>query len=441
MRARPVRAEGFGRLLLVYRLLAPFLFLALLPGALLRAYRRGGGGGRWAERLGRFDLGTDETLAGCVWVRSISVGETFVAVRFVAALRQAGWKGPVVLTATTATGIAVAEPHAEALSMRILFNPLDFSGTVDRFLEVVRPRTICFVEGDFWPNLMDAARIRQIPTHVVNARLSPRSAARYACVREWLSPLFATFESVQVADEASGVLWERISSRRARVMVSGNLKFDGGAVAGSELDEKEVKAAGVEAWTKGTVLVAGSTHDGEELWIAEVWRSVCAAVPDVRLVVVPRHVERSGEVVRSLAEAGFSVRRFSESAGESGSDSAVLVVDCTGVLRGWYGVASVAFVGRSVLAQGGQNPAEPVVAGAATVVGPHMQNFDGITRELVKAGGMIQLRVGEDAVGVIRDLLCDSGRRARMAEAGRAVLSRHDGASLRAARWVLEGLV
>jgi 3-deoxy-D-manno-octulosonic-acid transferase len=112
MRGRSEMPEGFWLLLFVYRLLAPFLFLGLLPGALLRAYRRGGGRGRWGERLGRFDLAPEETIEGCVWVRSISVGETLVALRFVEALRQSGWDGPVVLTATTATGVGVAEPRA-----------------------------------------------------------------------------------------------------------------------------------------------------------------------------------------------------------------------------------------------------------------------------------------------------------------------------------------
>jgi 3-deoxy-D-manno-octulosonic-acid transferase len=435
--------DGFERLLFVYRLLAPFLFLALLPGALWRAYRRGGGRCRWGERIGRFELAPGENLVGCVWVRSISVGETLVAVRFVSALRQSGWVGPVVLTATTATGVAVAEAHAEALSMRVLFNPLDFSGVVEPFLEEIRPRAICFVEGDFWPNLMAAAWVRGIPMHVVNARLSPRSAARYACVREWLAPLFAVFDGVQVADTASGDLWSRASAGRARVKVFGNLKFDGdgAAGAGSTLNSREVGGAGVEAWTQGLVLVAGSTHPGEELWIARVWREVCALVPSVRLVIVPRHVERCDEVVRDLSAGGFLVRRFSDFGVGAVPDSTILLVNRTGGLRAWYGVAAVAFVGRSILARGGQNPAEPVVAGAATVVGPWMQNFEGITRELVAAGGMVQLRVGEDAVELIRDLLCDSDRRGRMVGAGRAVLSRHDGAALRAARSVLEGML
>ncbi len=432
--------EGFGRLLLVYRLLAPFLFLALLPGALLRAYRRGGGRVRFGERFGRFELASGERLEGCVWVRSISVGETLVAVRFVSALRKSGWQGPVVLTATTATGVAVAEPQAKALSMRVLFNPLDFSGIVEPFLEAIRPQAICFVEGDFWPNLMCAAWRRGIPMHVVNARLSPRSASRYACVREWLSPLFAMFDSVQVADDASAELWDGVSSGKARVKVSGNLKFDGDGTPGAGLDEREIKESGVEAWTKGVVLVAGSTHHGEEVWIARIWSAVCALVPGVRLVIVPRHVERSGEVVRDLAAEGFRVRRFSEFGVGVGDDSTVLLVDRTGVLRAWYGVATVAFVGRSVLARGGQNPAEPVVAGAATVVGPFMENFDGITREMVRAGGVVQLRVGDDSAALFGGLLCDPERRSRMVEAGRAVLSRHDGASLRAARWVLDGL-
>ncbi len=435
--------EGFGRLLFVYRVVAPFLFLALLPGALWRAYRRGGGRGRWGERFGRFELASGESLNGCVWVRSISVGETLVAVRFVSALRQSGWAGPVVLSATTATGVAVAESHAEALSMRVLFNPLDFAGIVESFLEEIRPRAICFVEGDFWPHLMAAAWERGIPMHVVNARLSPRSAARYACVREWLAPLFAVFDGVQVADAASGELWNTASGGRARVKVLGNLKFDGEGIAGADstLNSREVEEAGGGAWTQGLVLVAGSTHHGEELWIARVWRAVCALVPGVRLVIVPRHVERCDEVVRELSTGGFLVRRFSDFGGGAVPDSTILLVNRTGVLRAWYGVAAVAFVGRSVLARGGQNPAEPVVAGAATVVGPWMQNFEGITRELVTAGGLVQLRVGEDAVGVIRDLLCDSDRRVRMVGAGRAVLSRHDGSAVRAARSVLDGIL
>ena len=442
MRGRSEMPEGFWLLLFVYRLLAPFLFLGLLPGALFRAYRRGGGRGRWGERLGRFDLAPEETIEGCVWVRSISVGETLVALRFVEALRQSGWDGPVVLTATTATGVGVAEPRAGALSMRVLFNPLDFEGVVDGFLELIRPKAICFVEGDFWPNLMHAARVRGIPMHLVNARLSPRSAARYACVREWLAPLFAVFDSVQVADEAARALWENVSLGRARVRVSGNLKFDGERSLGGGvvLDRSEIATAGIEAWTEGLVLVAGSTHHGEEVWIARVWQMICAAVPRVKLVIVPRHVERSGEVVRELMDAGFLVRRFSERGGGSGADSTVLLVDCTGVLRGWYALAAVAFVGRSVLARGGQNPAEPVVAGAATVVGPFMENFEGITRELVASGGLFQLREGEDAGKVMTDLLRDGERRARMVAAGRAVLSRHDGAAARAADWVLDGI-
>ena len=427
----------------MYRLFAPLIFICLLPGALWRAFRRGGNKGRWRERFGDIGSGSGQSgLEGCIWVRSISVGETLVAIRFVRALRRAGWTGPVVLTATTSTGVAVAEDEALRLGVRVFFNPLDFRFAVDRFLGATEPCAICFVEGDFWPNLTGSAFLRGIPLHLVNARLSPRSAARYACVREWLSPLFACFASVQVSDEESLERWRVISCGRAQGMITGNLKFDSEGIGDGQASQHEVDGSGkrLSGFGQGPLLVAGSTHDPEEVWIAWLWRSLRVRLPGLRLVLVPRHVERCAEIEVTLSRWGFSVRRSSAMVGVRVDEETVVLVDSTGELRSWYGIATMALIGRSFLARGGQNPAEPLMAGTAAVVGPFMENFTEITRELVSAGGVLQVESVSGVEEALCGLLSDSARRARMVVAGRSVLARHDGSATRAAGVVLAGV-
>jgi 3-deoxy-D-manno-octulosonic-acid transferase len=426
----------------VYRLFAPLIFICLLPGALWRAFRRGGNKGRWRERFGDIGSGDGRSgLEGCIWVRSISVGETLVALRFVLALRRAGWKGPVVLTATTSTGVAVAEDRALQLGVRVFFNPIDFRFAVDRFLGATEPTAICFVEGDFWPNLTESAFRRGVSLHVVNARLSPRSAARYACVREWLSPLFACFSSVQVADEESLERWRIISCGRARGMITGNLKFDseGMGYMQASQHERDLSVERLSGWGQGPLLVAGSTHDPEEVWIAGLWRSLRVRLPGLRLVLVPRHVERCAEIEVTLNRRGFSVQRSSAMTSVRMDHETVVLVDSTGELRSWYRAATVALIGRSFLARGGQNPAEPLMAGAAAVVGPSMENFTEVTRELVSAGGLLQVACVSAVEEALLGLLLDSARRERMVAAGRSVLARHDGSAARAAGVVLSG--
>lgn len=430
---------------LLYNLLLPLILLLGLPSFLAKGLRRGGLARNFRQRLGSFPSSTLVRFAGTrpVWIHAVSVGEVFLALKLVEALRAAAPGLRIVLSTTTTTGFRVASER-ESDILTVIHNPVDLPWTVSRVLGLVDPCALVLVESEIWPNLVGLAKRRGIPVLLANARLSPRSERRYRRVRALVAPVFSLLDGATVPFDEDVPRWFAIGLPADRIMVTGSVKFDHSgpaAVSESLLGE-------LTAWLDATgmppqrrILLGGSTHEGEEGLLARVAREVRPTFPDLELVLVPRHAERGPEIAEQLRRDGFHpVLRSGATTADGTIDPAAMRVwisDTTGELRAWFHLAELVVMGKSFHGSGGQNPVEPILAGRPVVVGPHMENFSEVVSELRSLGGLRQLE-GEGELGpALAELLRDPHVGRGMVRVGATAMARHAGSAERNAAWIL----
>jgi 3-deoxy-D-manno-octulosonic-acid transferase len=332
----------------------------------------------------------------------------------------------VVVSTFTPTGQEVAKKTFSDLP--VFFWPLDFAPCVSRALRRVRPSLVALVELEVWPGFMAAAARRGIPVAVINGRISDRSAPRYRK---------AGFMRAAFRRVALFCAQERRYAQRAeglgfpRVLTSGNMKFDG--LAGPPSDSARAALAAKLGLEPGArVLVGGSTHDPEERFLVHAFEELRNDFADLRLVLVPRHPERAGEVARAVSEAGFdAARKSSIDAGEAPAPDAIVVVDTVGELRTLWGLATVAYVGGSLTPRGGQNIMEPAAMGRPVVFGPNMANFREARDLLCGAEGCVQVEDDRALLPALRRLLADPASAAAMGDRARKALEAQAGATAR----------
>jgi len=401
--------------------LPAFALQALLRGK----YRRGLG-----ERLGRVPAWTGPVPP--VWLHAVSVGEVVAATPLVRELTARRPELPLLVSTVTDTGRGVAEARLPA--KQFVFFPLDFGWAVGRALDRVRPRAVLLTETEIWPNFLRACSARGIPVVLVNGRISPRSFPRYRQVRGLFGRVLQEIRlfCMQTPEDASRVL--DLGAPRERVHVVGNLKFDlaglspttGGTAGGT--DGPAVRQM-LGLPSSRPVLVAGSTHRGEEGLIADAFKAVRRSVPDLTLILVPRHPERLGEVEALLEREGLPWVRRSRVPTQGGA--AVILVDTMGELGRLYAAGTVVFVGGSLVPIGGHNILEPAIHARPVLFGPHMGNFAEMARLFLEQRAGVEVRdAGALAEETLR-LLREPGVAERMGETGRRIVEAHRGAGRR----------
>ena len=420
----------------IYNLLWPFGLIFFLPGYLVKMFRRGGYREKFGQRLGIYDrqLGACLYWKKPVWLHAVSVGEVTIALKLARQIRVLKPDQQCVLTTTTTTGFAFANKNAPDW-IEVMYSPLDFWPIMRRAFGVIRPKAIVLVEAEVWPNLVAEARVRKIPVALVNARLSPRSERRFRIFRSFVAPTFRMLDAICVQNSEDIERWKALGLDAERIHLAGSIKYDPEDVdVNPELPEKILTGFGLE---KRTVIFGGSTHRGEEKVLAEVFRALKRDFVDLLLVLAPRHTERTTEVVRELEETGFHIALRSQlPAPDPFLDC--LLIDSTGELRHWYGVATIAFIGKSLLAHGGQNPAEAILAGKPVLFGPHMENFAALAKTLVNEGGAVQVDSATELRRAMTHLLANPDEREKMVSNARKVLEMHRGAAARTARLVVD---
>lgn len=420
--------------LTLYRLLYPLAFLLMLPAQWKKMRRRGGYGEKAGERFARYEAGLLGKFAnGCWWVHAVSVGEMLMALKLIQTLRDTGaWTGQVALTTTTSTGRKLALERADDHTS-VLWTPLDFPWVARRAMRSLRPRRMILVEAEVWPNQLARAHRDGIPVAIVNARLSERSERRFRLFRPLIAPIFSMLDRVCVQEEADRARFAALGVAPERITVTGAIKFDDEAVG--EIPAIETVQA-VLARFPGLVgrplLLAASTHPGEEALIARAWLEVRKKFPDLGFVAVPRHFERGAEVAGDLSALGLRPARRSLPPGPQDASADCLVADSTGELRAWIEMATLVVVGKSFLTHsGGQNPAESVAAGRPTLTGPRMENFRPLLAALEAEQGIRRLENESILAPALEELLARPELAAAMAARGRATLERHRGATRR----------
>src|SRR2546421_9517453 len=389
----------------IYNLLWPLGLLFFLPGYLVKMFRRGGYRDKFGQRFGNYDAHLRARLywKKSIWLHAVSVGEVRIALKLARQIRILKSDVHCVLTTTTTTGFAFANKNAPNW-IEVMYSPLDFWPIMRRAFAAINPKAIVLVEAEVWPNLVAEAHTRKIPIVLVNARLSPRSEKRFRMFRGVVAPIFRMLDAVGVQNIEDVQRWIALGLEPEKVHHVGSIKYDPENVEiDSELPLEILKGFGLE---KRTVIFGGSTHRGEEKVVAEVFRALKRDFVDLLLVLAPRHTERTAEVVSELEGIGFHVALRSQlPASDPFLDC--LLIDSTGELRHWYSVATLAFIGKSLLAHGGQNPAEAILAGKPVLFGPHMENFAVLADSLISHGGAVQVHSATDLRRALAHLLAN----------------------------------
>jgi 3-deoxy-D-manno-octulosonic-acid transferase len=408
------------------------LLLALLVGApvwLLRPRWREG----LRERLGAGAERVGHALAGKqqVWVHAVSVGEVVAVSRLVEELDARLGRGSVVISTTTRTGQQLARERFGAA--RCFYFPIDLPWVVRRAFHVLRPRVLVLAESELWPNVLAECARQRVPVVVVNARISDRSLPRYQRLRRWWRPFLEMLALVLAQSAEDARRFVAIGVPEERVRVGGNLKFDARALRSTAVVEQ--LRARLPAGAK--VLAAGSTLEDEERVLLEAWPAICARTPNAVMVLAPRHPERFARVAALAREKKLLLVQRSEWDGGGVAGGSVFLLDSIGELGSAYGLATLAFVGGSLIPAGGHNPLEPARCAVPVVMGPHYENFRDAV-ELLR--GVDALRVVErDRVSkVIAALLADTNTAAAMGARGRKAFEEQAGATQRAVDAVVQ---
>lgn len=421
------------RSLFIYNLFFPLVFVALLPGFLLRMLRRGGYREKFRQRFGRYSPQERARLARgeWIWLHSISVGETLLALKLARQIREREPGKCIALSVTTSTGFAVAQPHTNDW-LEIIYNPLDAPWIVRAALDAVRPVRLIFIEA-IWPNLLAAAKRRGLPVTFL-PRLSPRSAARFRRARFFTGPIFRLLDALAAAEPEDREAWQTLGVEPARLHVTGNAKFDAAAPTGGRTAKFRALLRDLGVPDDAPILLGGSTFPGEERILADALRELRTRWPALFLILVPRHVERAAAILAELEPTGLrlAVRSRLSTRNQKPETSDALLVDTTGELRDWYTLATVVFMGKSLTATGGQNPVEPVLAGRPVIFGPHMENFAPIVARWLAGDAAVQVRDAAELRAQLATLFADAPRRAQLAERARAIAAIHSGATERA---------
>jgi len=320
-----------------------------------------------------------------VWVHAVSVGEVLAARPVVAAIQQVRPELPVVLSTVTPAGQALALKEFPAAAA-VFYFPFDWHFCVARFLSSVNPRAVLLVEKELWPNFLDACFRRGVPVFLVNGRISEQSFNRYRRIKSFTAGMLRQLRVIGAQTHEDRKRFLQLGAGEDQVRVTGNVKFDfqcHSVEEKSDVLEKIRSSLAVSADTP--VVVVGSSMKGEESLFIEAFRRVREAIPDVKLILAPRHPERFDEVAQLLERCSISfLRRTGLCDNSPGGRARVLLLDSIGELRAVYSLATVAVIGGSFLPHGGHNLLEPAAFGKAIVFGPEMSNFTEMARLFVR---------------------------------------------------------
>ncbi|MDH4874727.1 lipid IV(A) 3-deoxy-D-manno-octulosonic acid transferase [Pseudomonas sp. BN515] len=407
------------------RTLYTLLFHLGLPLVAVRLAWRAWRAPAYARRIGeRFAFGQPSIKPGGIWVHAVSVGESIAAAPMVRALLERHPNLPITITCMTPTG----SERIRALfgdKVQHCYLPYDLPWAAARFLDKVRPKLAVIMETELWPNHIHQCARRGIPVVLANARLSERSARGYARLAKLTAPMLAELSWIAVQTEAEAERFRTLGARPECVGVTGSIKFD--LRIDPALLQRAAELRGQWGADSRPVWIAASTHAGEDEIVLAAHKVLLKQRPDALLILVPRHPERFGSVFELSRREGLATVRRSTGAPVAATD-AVLVGDTMGELLFLYALADIAFVGGSLVPNGGHNLLEPAALGKPVLSGPHLFNFLEIAAQLRDAGALAEVADAEALAAQVGGLWAEPGRAAAMRDAGLGVLKANQGA-------------
>lgn len=413
----------------IYSLLIVVFFTVMAPSLIYQAVRYRKYIGSLPQRLGylpiSFNLDSDDSI----WIHAVSVGEVLTARALLPELRERYPKLRLFLSTTTMTGQQIARNNLQYVD-EVFYFPLDFAFIVNRTLRLVKPRLFIMMETEIWPNLLRACHRAGVKTMLVNGRISSRSYPRYRLARPFFRRVLRHVDRFCMQSDESARRVVDIGAERDRVLVTGSLKFDSLEIPGSTTADRGRNRVlrYFRMSPDRPVVIAASTVRNEEEPVLEAFQRIRATLSSAILIIAPRKPERFDDVERLARRAGWNVARRSELRVDAEPRHDVVILDTIGELAQLYQIATVVFVGGSLIDTGGHNILEPAVFGKPIVFGPYMQNFAEIARTFLDNAAAVQVRTGRELESALLELLGDPVRRARLGAAARALVEANRGA-------------
>ncbi len=367
----------------LYYILTTLILAIAGPFLLLKKKARAG----LAQKFGRVPADLVErssTLSGGIWIHAVSVGEFNAVWPLVERLKEEYPYLPLLLSTTTATGQKLAQDRAGHLA-EVFYFPLDVPFATRRWLQVLKPSVVAIAETELWPGFVHECRTIGLPLVAINGRISPSSFKTYHALRVFFGSFIRQYAALGVQTESEWQRYRAIAGADIPVTITGNLKLDGLVPQPSSVIEELRTSLGIGA--EDFVIVAGSTHEGEEQAILHAYKGLLWKVSNscepraIKLIIAPRHPERFARVKETVAASGYRVICYSEKQKFENPDD-VYVLDALGQLNTYYGLGSVAFVGGTLAKIGGHNVAEPYAYSVPVVCGPHLYKTRDIARSL-----------------------------------------------------------
>jgi len=411
---------------LIYNLFLPLGFLFFLPELILKYRSRGGWKSTFGERFARYGNREKELRdrRGAIWIHAVSVGETVVALSMIRKYLRRYPERKFILSTTTTTGQDVARSNCPA-NTSVIFCPLDFPCMVRKALRLMQPAALVIFETEIWPNLISIAARKKIPVLLVNARMSDHSARGYRKLSKvFFDSLLRKFDLIMTQSDADAERFRSVSPR-AKVEVVGNMKFD---QVLPELPPNNVLHRYFGDDPENLILLAGSTHPGEEALMAECYTALKKEFPKLKLVIVPRHAERGSDIAGILQAQNLSYARRSSS-GDLSGECDVLLADTTGEMLLLMSGADIIIMGKSFAGHDeGHNLIEPALLGKPIVTGLKLRNFRYIFSTLESHGALLASS-DENLPENLRKLLSSAELRKQLGERACQVISANRGAT------------
>ncbi len=420
-----------------YSLLLSLGLLVLIPHFLFQALAHGKYVAGLRQRLGLVPPTSGKPI---IWLHCVSVGETQAARPLAQCLKKEFPHHALVVLTITLTGQKLARDVFRNVAESVFYFPFDWRWSARRTLKRINPTAVLIMETELWPNFLRECKARQTPVALVNGRISRQSFRRYKLIKFFLRRVLSCLSIAVMQSETDAQRLQALGMPDAKLFTAGNLKFD--AEIGSELRGKTAEIGerfGLQS--EVPLILAASTHAPEEEIILESLKQLRTKQP-VRLMLAPRHPERFKEVASLIQSSGLSWARRTNPADANDSTATIILLDTIGELPATYSLATIVFVGGSIVDKGGHNVLEPAAAGSVVVTGAHTHNFHAIVDLMQEAGAIIQLPSVEGTVATqeltytLSKLLGDSEERAKLGRRAKELVTNNHGAAERTMKLV-----
>ncbi len=424
----------------LYRYFSTGLYFLLFPAYVLYKKTSGRSHEEIDQRLGKYRSGIPNKSKNAtrIWIHAASVGEVTAAAGIIEELYQSILNCEIIFSTTTRHGLSFAKEKSGIRYLCLVYAPLDFIVSIRKALRFFKPDILVCIETEIWPNWLAEAHRMGVKTAIVNGRISARSINRYIKIKPLFKKILQQVDTFSMIRPEDARRIKLLGALQTRIQINGNSKYDlliQQAVP--VLEEKFKNFLDRENWK--TVLVAGSTRNQEEQIILDAYQEICRTFPETKLIIAPRHIERTPYIKKLIHKKGLNFLLRTELA-ENSTQSNILIMDTIGELITVYSIATVVFCGGSLVPLGGHNILEAAVWGKPVFYGPFMDDFLDARDLLEKTGGGISVMNGRELTEKILDILANPGKAKRLGDAARAAVLSNKGAAERHAAAIRKAL-